>query len=90
MFSKGFQNHVKRDHNMWAYIYYSMYLDQIDVTNHNAIEKYVYDKVTITIVYNFDVTTILYWYTFRSKGVVLTTFPSRRLWSCRDMRQRRN
>ena len=32
---------------MWAYVYYSIYLDQIDVTNHNAIEKYVYEKVTI-------------------------------------------
>ena len=30
---------------MWAYVYYSIYLDQIDVTNHNAIEKYVYEKV---------------------------------------------
>ena len=30
---------------MWAYVYYSLYLDQIDVTNHNAIEKYVYAKV---------------------------------------------
>lgn len=36
---------MKKDHNMWAYIYYSIYLDEIDSTNHNAIEKYVYDKV---------------------------------------------
>ena len=33
------------DHNMWAYIYYSIYLDQVDTSNHNATEKYVYDKV---------------------------------------------
>ena len=32
---------------MWAYVYYSMYLDEIDVTNHNAIEKYVYEKVEL-------------------------------------------
>lgn len=31
---------------MWNYIYYSIYLDQIDVTNHNAIEKYIHQKVT--------------------------------------------
>ncbi len=43
---QGFIKHVKNDHNMWAYIYYSIYLDQIDITNHNAIEKYVYEKVT--------------------------------------------
>ena len=46
---QGFQMHVKKDHNMWAYIYYSMYLDEIDSTNHNAIEKYVFDKVRIMI-----------------------------------------
>jgi late competence protein required for DNA uptake (superfamily II DNA/RNA helicase) len=42
---QGFKRHVKKDHNMWAYIYYSMYLEEIDSTNHNAIEKYVYDNV---------------------------------------------
>ena len=42
---QGFKRHVKKDHNMWAYVYFSIYLDQIDVTNHNAIEKYVYEKV---------------------------------------------
>ena len=30
---------------MWAYIYYSIYLDQVDISDHNAIEKYVYTKV---------------------------------------------
>lgn len=30
---------------MWSYIFYSIYLDQIDVTNHNAIEKYIYKRV---------------------------------------------
>ena len=48
--SQGFQRHVKEDHNMWAYIFYSIYLDQIDVTNHNAIEKYVYKKVSYYII----------------------------------------
>ena len=37
---------MKNDHNMWAYVFYSIYLDQVDVTNHNAIEKYVYEKVS--------------------------------------------
>ena len=43
-----FKRHIRKDHNMWAYVYYSIYLDQIDVTNHNAIEKYVYEKVLHT------------------------------------------
>ncbi len=35
---------------MWAYIYYSIYLDQVDTSDHNAIEKYVYSKVKILCV----------------------------------------
>ena len=42
---QGFAKHVANDHNMWAYVYYSIYLDDIDPSNHNAIEKYVYEKV---------------------------------------------
>ena len=42
---QGFDKHVKDDHNMWNYVYYSIYLDQIDVTDHNATQKYLYDKV---------------------------------------------
>jgi inositol 1,4,5-triphosphate receptor type 1 len=41
----GFKLHVERDHNMWAYIYYSMYLDGIDTNAHSAIEKFVFDKI---------------------------------------------
>ena len=46
---QGFKRHVKSEHNMWMYMYYSIYLDQIDTSNHNAIEKYVYDKVSTYI-----------------------------------------
>ena len=34
---------------MWMYVYYSIYLDQIDTSNHNAIEKYVYEKVSMHV-----------------------------------------
>lgn len=30
---------------MWDYIYYSLYLDKIDTSDHNAIEKYIQRKV---------------------------------------------
>ena len=40
-----FRDHVGEEHNMWMYVYYSIYLDQIHPTNHTAIEKYVYEKV---------------------------------------------
>ena len=46
----GFDNHVKHDHNMWKYIYLSIYLDQIDISDHNAIQKFVYDMVSIVII----------------------------------------
>ena len=44
--ASGFDSHVKHDHNMWRYIYLSIYLDQIDISDHNAIQKFVYDMVS--------------------------------------------
>lgn len=43
---QGFDHHVKNNHNMWNYIYLSIYLDQIDVSDHNAIQKFIYDMVS--------------------------------------------
>ena len=45
--NQGFRLHVKEDHNMWNYVYYSLYIDNIDTGDHNAIQKYVYELVTI-------------------------------------------
>lgn len=36
---------MKSDHNMWTYIYYSIYLDTKDTSDHNALEKFVYEMV---------------------------------------------
>ena len=47
--ASGFESHVKHDHNMWRYIYLSIYLDQIDISDHNAIQKFVYDMVSATV-----------------------------------------
>ena len=30
---------------MWDYIYFHLYLETIDISDHNAIESYVYKKV---------------------------------------------
>ena len=30
---------------MWDYVYYSLYLDNIDTGDHTAIQKYVYKMV---------------------------------------------
>ena len=31
---------------MWGYIYLSIFLDGIDISDHNAIQKFVYDMVS--------------------------------------------
>ena len=43
---QGFREHIKGDHNMWNYVYYSMHLDSIDTSNHTAIQKHVYGLVS--------------------------------------------
>ncbi|XP_065910466.1 inositol 1,4,5-trisphosphate-gated calcium channel ITPR1-like [Dysidea avara] len=43
--AKGFDHHVKKEHSMWNYIYYSLYLDKIDISDHTAIESYVYTQI---------------------------------------------
>lgn len=48
---QGFENHIKQDHNMWNYIYFSLHLDQIDVRDHDAIEKYIHERVRTQYVY---------------------------------------
>ena len=30
---------------MWDYVYYSLYIDNIDTGDQNAIQKYVYEQV---------------------------------------------
>jgi len=39
---------------MWDYIYFSIYLDHIDISDHNAIESFVYNMVR-----RFDYTSII-------------------------------
>ena len=47
-FPQGFIDHVKHDHSMWNYMYYYVYLDQMDPNDYTAIDTYVYRKVYIT------------------------------------------
>ena len=43
---------------MWDYVYYSLYLDNIDTGDHNAIQKYVYELVKkICILDNLNIIT---------------------------------
>jgi len=42
---KGFENHVKRDHNMWQYLFYFLHLSQKSETEYTAQESYVDELV---------------------------------------------
>ena len=46
IFSKGFYHHYKNEHNMYNYIYYILYLHDMNRKDHNAIEKYVFECVS--------------------------------------------
>ena len=48
---QGFDHHVKHEHCMWDYIYYYIHLGKIDVSDHNAIESYVYQQVQLPTLY---------------------------------------
>jgi len=37
----GFDLHVKRDHNMWNYLYYTMYLQNVQESEHSYHESYL-------------------------------------------------
>lgn len=43
--STGFRHHVKKEHNMWAYILYCLYLSEKDRTEYSAFEAYVADLI---------------------------------------------
>jgi hypothetical protein len=42
---KGFEHHIKNDHNMWNYLYLSTYLSQMDEAEFSYHEKYLYETL---------------------------------------------
>lgn len=41
----GFENHIRRDHNLWNYLYFMYILKRKDPTEFNGIESYVAAKL---------------------------------------------
>jgi len=41
----GFEDHVKKDHNMWQYMFLMIYLKDKDHTDYNGWEQYVWSKM---------------------------------------------
>ena len=51
--SQGFDYHIENEDNMWDYIKYIMHLEEIDVSDHNAIEHFVHQQVKCCTLVNF-------------------------------------
>lgn len=41
----GFDLHVHRDHNMWNYLYYTMYLKDVQDADRSYHESFLYEKL---------------------------------------------
>ncbi|XP_074650375.1 inositol 1,4,5-trisphosphate-gated calcium channel ITPR3-like [Tubulanus polymorphus] len=41
-YGKGFQHHIRHEHNMWAYIFFFIHLADTKPTDYTALELYVY------------------------------------------------
>ena len=50
-FAKSFEDHYRDDHNMYNYMYFIHHILSKEPKDRNAIEKYVYDCVSI-LLYN--------------------------------------
>ena len=48
---QGFGNHVKTEHNMWAYIFFFIHLDDIKTNDYTAMELYVHRLVRVLFMF---------------------------------------
>ncbi|EGD74759.1 inositol 1,4,5-trisphosphate receptor type 3 [Salpingoeca rosetta] len=44
-YGKGFEHHIKHEHNMWNYLYFLLYLDQKDMNDYTSHEFYVSSRL---------------------------------------------
>lgn len=42
----GFERHIAKDHNLWEYVYYLVYLEAKDASDYTGIESYVNEKLS--------------------------------------------
>ena len=42
---EGFIYHIKKEHNLWQYVYFIIHLNTKDETEYNGVESYVMDKI---------------------------------------------
>ncbi len=41
----GFMYHIEKEHSLWSYIFFIIYLNNKDTTDYTGIESYVNEKV---------------------------------------------
>ena len=41
----SFDHHVKEDHNMWKYLWFMIYLEELDPTEFDGIQQFCYDMI---------------------------------------------
>lgn len=44
-YSDGFENHTKRDHNLWNYLYFLYGLKKKDETEYSGLESFVVQEI---------------------------------------------
>jgi len=63
-----FTNHLKRDHNLWNYIFYRMYLDRKEDSELNGMEAYLKDLMRIQSISYFPIKQALCLANMEKKG----------------------
>ena len=44
-YQQDFSSHIQRDHHMWAYMYYSLYLEEKKRTDRTRLEAYLVEQI---------------------------------------------
>lgn len=39
---EGFEKHIEKDHNLWNYVYFILFLTSKNTSDHNGIESMIY------------------------------------------------
>ena len=48
---QGFDHHVRNEHNMWAYVFFLIHLEDVKTSDFTALELYVHKLVSPTFRY---------------------------------------
>ena len=69
---QGFDHHVRNEHNMWAYVFFLIHLEDVKTSDFTALELYVHKLVSPTFRYFKHKNLLL--------GAILLTIIFRNIW----------